>query len=706
MNFKKLTIILLSIAFAAACRMNGIGEQDALSRSAAVEEVAMRYGDVLDLGTMLRNLERDEVYRAALDARIRELAQQNDFDEEPAEDGAGEGSFTFDGGTKDFLGYDDVNGYYFKSFTLRAIGETCEIWVADDLSFDDERDAQVVTQQQADRLRDEIDGNIYLKDTEFFGTPDAHYGDQSQLEAWGYVEPGYYTPDDGVERLIVLADNIRDESFYDPDYPFFIAGFYSSTYEAYFDRNIINLDTNNWEERLESTFFGTTAHEFQHLIHDDNDPAEETWLNEGMSDFAEYLCGYGHPEGHVNFFLDHPENSLVDWDDHYDAETGPETLADYGQAYLLQLYLYEQFGRDFTQTLATSPVTGFEGVNQALADFGADIDFEEVFRRFSVAVAIDTDSVGDGIYNFETIDLAINFESALEYDKDGVPAWGGDYKTFNIPTNKIHDISYDGIEVFPTPWQIVSDPITGEGQVLWGNEGHEIANGMVMTADLTGVSTATLSFDNYIQIEEQWDFGIVQVSTDGGQTWESLANDNTRDDLVDEGYPAILDNLPGFTGYYDDWTKEVFDLTPYAGQIIMINFMYMTDWGYNDPGWFIDNIEIPEIGYSNSGDSLDEFMSYDAAIGNQVKYGVMLINKRKSHGRGRNRNEYQVYSVESFSLSEKNVEELKGIFSSGELSAIVWYASENGSKGVVPFEYDVVTKREFAQAHHHKNRRK
>lgn len=704
MKLKKSVILVLAVLFAAACNMNTVGGYDSEARSAA-QSTAMRYGDVLDVGTMLRHLEQDETYRTRLDAQIRDLAANTDFDgEEGTGDGEGESGFTENYGTKLFLGYDDLNDYYFKSFTLRAIGATVEIWVADDLSFDDDRPAQVVTQEQVNLLRDEIDNNIYQKDTEFFGTPDSHYGDQALLEAWGYVDPGYYTPDDGVERLIVLADNIRDESFYDPEYPFFIAGFYSSTYEAYFDRNIINLDTNNWAERLESTFYGTTAHEFQHLIHDDNDPAEETWLNEGMSDFAEYLCGYGHPEGHINFFLDHPENSLVDWDDHYDAETGPETLADYGQAYLLQLYLYEQFGRDFTQSLATSPLSGFYGVDQTLAAFGAGIDFEEVFRRFSVAVAIDDLKIDGGIYGFDTIDVNVNFESALEYDKDGVPAWGGDYKTFSIPTKEIHNIVYDGAKVLPTPWMVVADPLGGTGNVFWGNEGDELKNGMVMTADLTSVSSATLTFDNFFEIEEQWDFGIVQVSDDGGETWTSLANGNTRDDIVDEGYPAIRDNLPGFTGYYDDWTGESFDLTPWAGKEIMINFMYMTDWGYNDAGWFIDNIAIPEIGYSSDGESLEGFISYDEAIGNKVKYGVMLINKKTSagHGKHHNKTEYQVCSVASFDLDEKTTELIQGMFSSGELSAIVWYASENGTKGVVPYEYDIITKREYYASQHHK----
>ena len=37
---------------------------------------------------------------------------------------------------------------------------------------------------------------------------------------------------------------------------------------------------------------GTFAHEWQHLLHYYTDPFEATWINEGLSDFAQTLIGY------------------------------------------------------------------------------------------------------------------------------------------------------------------------------------------------------------------------------------------------------------------------------------------------------------------------------------------------------------------------------------------------------------------------------
>ena len=678
----------------------GSPEARALPSSTSNWNVA-RYGDILDIGTKIRHQDADSTARGIQDLAVLAAARKAFADEAQPVEGEGEGAFTFDGGTKFFLGYDGVEGPYFKTYTLRSIGQKVEVWVADDLSYQDDRPTPVITQEEVDRLAGEFDTNIQPTDTSFFGTPDSHTGVESTLVAAGLVPQGYYEPADGVERVIMLVDNIRDERYYDPTYPFFIAGFYSPSYESYFDRNIINLDSESWETRLESTFFGTTAHEFQHLIHDDNDPLEETWVNEGMSDFAEYLCGYGHPMDHVNFFLDHPENSLVEWDDHYSAVTGPETLADYGQAYMLTLYMNDQFGRDFIQSLAKSPLHGMAGIDAALEAAGKPFRFPELFRRFCLALVVDSPQPYSGIYEFKSIDVKVNFESALTYDKDGVPAWGADYKVLGNARN-LHSVQVDGIEYMPSPWKVTADPLNAANSVLWGNEGNELANRLILELDLTGRTSATLSFDTDIQIEEGWDFGMVQVSADRGQTWTSLANPDTSSDLVADGYPAIKDNLPGFTGYTDGWVTESFDLSPWAGKVVHLAFNYMTDWGYNDAGWFVDNITVPELGIALDGSSMDAFMSYDQLRDTKVSYQICFVNEQK--GRWWGKPVFRVHTPNPFSITDEDGKTLQDFFRSGTNYMVTWYAAPEGTKGTVAFEYKLITIKEWLARQWQKNR--
>ena len=99
-----------------------------------------------------------------------------------------------------------------------------------------------------------------------------------------------------------------------------------------------------------------------------------------------------------------------------------------------------------------------------------------------------------------------------------------------------------------------------------------------------------------------WDYGFVQVSTDGGATWFSLANDYTTYDHDPGAYPAIIENLPGLTGLSGEWMNMGFDVSAFAGQTILIGFRYMTDWSFEDPGWWVDNIAIDGAIIDNADD--------------------------------------------------------------------------------------------------------
>ncbi|MFD1020017.1 choice-of-anchor J domain-containing protein [Thalassobacillus hwangdonensis] len=655
-----------------------------------------RYGDTLSIDPYLDHQSKDPEFQRKAKEEIKENSSGVSFGEEASssnEAGSNSETSAAEGETKQFLTRDLA----FKEFTLQSLGEHAEVWVANDLSFPegDPRDPHVVTKEQADKLAAEFDNNIYDKTTEFFGSPDSLDGSNAQLEDLGIVPEGYYSGEG--DNVILLIDNVQDENYADPTYPFFVAGFFWQTLENYMDRNIVTIDSADWETRLESTFYSTTMHELQHLIHADNDGDETSWLNEGMSTFSEYLGGYGIDEGSISFLLDHPENSLTNWDEHQSAETGPETIADYGLVQLFTLYNYEQFGQELIRYVAKSELNSIESFEDAYDHFGIDKSFNEVYRDFSTALAIDDDKFKGGIYGFQNADLrdfdpdgdgeprgkTVDFEKAKEYEKDGVPAWGTDFKVFDFEKNaKIKDFNFNGIDFQPVPWETVQDPLGSDNQVYWGSEGDELDNNMIFKADLTNVDAATLKFDNYIDIEESWDYGVVQVSTDNGMTWNSLENENTRSDVVEEGYPKIKDNVPGFTGHYEDWQQETFDLSAYAGQEVHISFRYLTDWGYNDTGWFVDNIEVPEIGLSYDGSSMDAFQSKDELLENYVEYGVTFINEKKN-------GKHRVLHVDPFNVTEEDALQLKQLFKSGKTYMNTYYAAPQDSLNPVPFEYDI-----------------
>ena len=153
-----------------------------------------------------------------------------------------------------------------------------------------------------------------------------------------------------------------------------------------------------------------------------------------------------------------------------------------------------------------------------------------------------------------------------------------------------------GIKInLPDTVRYLGDPYSGE-YMWWGNTGDLLDNAVRRTVDLTGKGTASLGFWTFYEIEEGWDFGFVQVSTDGGATWTSLENPDTTYEHDPGAIETVLANLPGFTGHSEGWVYEEFDLADYVDQEIMVQFRYVTDWASTERGWFIDDITITADG--------------------------------------------------------------------------------------------------------------
>ena len=119
---------------------------------------------------------------------------------------------------------------------------------------------------------------------------------------------------------------------------------------------------------------GTLAHEFQHLIHWGYDKDEETWLNEGMSGYAEALTGF--PEADttvVGAFLQRPGAGLTGWENQ---------AWNYGSTYLFSAFLAERYGGDLIRAVVADTANGTDGIDAAFAGLGLNWDFEEAWSRW------------------------------------------------------------------------------------------------------------------------------------------------------------------------------------------------------------------------------------------------------------------------------------------------------------------------------------
>ena len=500
---------------------------------------------------------------------------------------------------------DAVEGtYYYAMYEQRAVGEVCEIWVQVDLSYPegDSRKTPVIEDAQVDYLLAEFEGNIYPIDTDYFGTPDFHDGSKPSLGGADWK--------DDTGRSVILVSNVRDEAYYNEEYPYYIAGFYSPTFEGFFDRNIISIDSHNWEDRVGDPRYlyeAIIAHEYQHLIHDDYNSADDLFMNEGCSMYAEPLCGYPLAWGDIDSYLATPDNSLVDWGDQGDINI----LADYGSALMFAVYLGDHYGDNFLSEFVQAGIPGIEGINAALVKFGFAKTFDDVFHDWRIANLIHT----SGFYDYNYMDIGETDPTRL-YELDATTTFPfngvdfgetisilgystgiynlGSYSTDYIKLTGLNDhtFEFDGDDVgTAAEWEV-------DGEILYSTPAWAECDLSIRTdLDLTDVVDATLSFDTMYEIEIDWDFGFTQVSTDGGETWVSLENEYTTSNVNPQAHPSIIENLPGLSGNETvDWINMEFDLSDYDGQEIMLQFRYMTDWAYEELGWWITNVAINDVG--------------------------------------------------------------------------------------------------------------
>jgi immune inhibitor A len=327
------------------------------------------------------------------------------------------------------------------------------------------------------------------------------------------------------------------------------------------------------------------AHEFQHLVHFNADEDEDTWVNEGMSEVAGGLISGGANYG--DSFLRQPDTQLNTW------SSDADVTLHYGASDLFFRYLAERLGGpEALGRLAATPEDGIEGIRAFLEREDTGLSFEELFADWLVANYL-------GGYDELTTTAA---PSALLVDpreeSTDVHQFGADYIGVGLVGGDAV-LDFDGDTEVPV---LPNEPHSGSGQ-WWANRGDAIDTTLTREFDLSGLSTATLSFWTWYDIEGWYDYAYVEASTDGGQTWTALPGQHTTDeDPVARAYG------PGYTGKSGGgsepvWVEEKVDLTPFVGDTVLLRFEYVTDAGYNAPGWAIDDIAIPELGFADDAES-------------------------------------------------------------------------------------------------------
>jgi len=140
---------------------------------------------------------------------------------------------------------------------------------------------------------------------------------------------------------------------------------------------------------------------------------------------------------------------------------------------------------------------------------------------------------------------------------------------------------------------VPTDPHSGTG-VWWSDRADGLDSRLTRTVDMSKATSPKLSFWTWYEVEKDYDYGYVAVSTDGGAHWATLPTAaTTKEDPNGQN----LGN--GFTGTSGGdkpaWIRQEADLSAYAGKQILLRFEYVTDGALSLHGFLVDDIDLPGV---------------------------------------------------------------------------------------------------------------
>ncbi len=468
-----------------------------------------------------------------------------------------------------------------RSFQIDAslvfIGIHAYYWVENGIKFDPD---------ELKSLAETFDEKIYPTDREFFGSE------------W---TPGI----DGDPRIYILYARGLGKG---------IAGYFSTSdefppqvhpYSNAHEMFDVNADTT----RLSSNYMRLVlAHEFQHMIHWYRDRNEATWLNEGFSELAAFLNGYYQP-GFDAIYTSDPDIQLNTWPDEKDADQSPH----YGASFLFLAYFLDRFGDQATKAVVANPENGLTSIDQTLESLNIHdpmsnrlVTADDVFLDWEITNYIHDPSVWDGRFVYKNYTLAPQATATQTFNfcpvnpqVNSVHQYGADFIRFKCQGS--FTLNFEGsIQTEAVP----AKPHSGN-YMFWSNRSDESDSTLARTFDFRDVTgPIALDYWTWYELEDGYDFTYLTVSEDG-QHWQIVhtPNGSAKNQSGNSYGWGYTGNSGG--GEEPAWIHEVVDLSPYAGKLIQLRFETITDAAVNKNGFLLDDLAIPQIGYSDNFETND-----------------------------------------------------------------------------------------------------
>lgn len=350
------------------------------------------------------------------------------------------------------------------------------------------------------------------------------------------------------------------------------------------EREMIYVNVRSVEPGTQS-YLGVLAHEFTHLAHSGINQWEATWIKEGLAETISGLVLSDRRQSYGTFF-GRPDLQLTAW------REGPAGSEYYESASLFVRYFVDRFGEQALYPLLARAGRGIEGIDAFLAQMSEPTTFETLFTEWTVANLAGAASTS-GIPRYQTPPLGSPRVQRLRAPaqlQETVAQFGADY--YELVQPGAATVRFAGnASVAPAG----TTPRSGQGMWHSGREDASVAS-LTRRLDLSGAPRAELSFWTWYDIEEDYDFAYVSVSTDDGESWSLLeASGMSRSQSSGNNLGAGFTGRSG-GGTQPAWLPVTIDLSRYVGRPVLIRFSYITDDAVTRDGIALDDIVVNPLG--------------------------------------------------------------------------------------------------------------
>ncbi len=150
-----------------------------------------------------------------------------------------------------------------------------------------------------------------------------------------------------------------------------------------------------------------------------------------------------------------------------------------------------------------------------------------------------------------------------------------------------------------TPWAIVSTTYANSGSfALFSADEGSIKDDIIQTyeIDLRNASTASLTFFHTYELETNYDGAVIEISTDGGNTFSDLGANITQGGYtgtISTSYQSPIAGRSAWTGgTLGTMAQVVVDLSSYVGNTVIIRFRMACDSSVSKTGWYVDDVVV------------------------------------------------------------------------------------------------------------------